>query len=304
MHSSEWALVAFTILAQISVGFYLLFAAFNLWTTKKYCTEAVAFISNNSLQSIYGLLLMSVLFSFFHLGNPFNSFYAINNLGNSWLSREILALLIFVFLSGFFTYMHIKKMSSPRIRGAAAWIVAVSGVVLIYSMSKIYMLPTIPTWNSYTTPSAFYLTTIMLGAIALFTVFYINHEARAKARINLIKIDESLLKKSLKMIVLFGALIIISEVVINILQAAKHVSIVSERTGQEFTEVNGMIWYLRYRIISAFIGLLLLILANNKALKKKVNQYRWLIYPGLFLLFISQVIGRIFFYSTYIQSGI
>ncbi|MFC2133638.1 dimethyl sulfoxide reductase anchor subunit family protein [Bacteroidota bacterium] len=304
MHSSEWALVTFTILVQISAGFYLALAVFNKWTTSKYDIEGPDFLGKWSLISVFALIILSAIVSFFHLGNPLYAFYSIANINSSWLSREILLLIIYILFSGIFTYIHKKKLLVAALRGLFGWIVVVIGMILIYSMANIYMLPTVPTWNTITTPITFYLTSLLLGIISLFLTFFIDHQRRAQLKRDFVDPEEILLKKSLKLAVILGLSVIIVEVGMNIVQAANHVTLFAEQTGSKFTGNSNMIWFLRYRIISGFIGLFILIFAYNRSAPRKILSYRWVIYTGLLCIFLSQLLGRIFFYSTYLQGGI
>lgn len=304
MPSSEWTLIAFTILVQTSAGFYFALAIFNKWTTTKYDIEGPEFLGKWSLISVFALTILAAFVSFFHLGSPFSAFYSIANIESSWLSREILLLIIYLIFSGIFTYVHRKKISLAVVRGLFGWIVVVLGMALVYSMSKIYMIPTVPTWNTITTPITFFLTSLLLGIISLFLTFFIDHQRRAQLKRDFVDPEEVLLKKSLKLAVILGFSVIIVEVGMNIVQAANHVTLFTEQTGLQYTDSNNMIWFLRYRIISGFIGLFILIFAYNRSVQRKILPYRWIIYSGLLFIFLSQLLGRIFFYATYLQAGI
>ena len=49
------------------------------------------------------------------------------------------------------------------------WAAAVLALILVFCMSKIYRLRTVPVWNRFTTPVAFFTTTLLL------TLFGISH---------------------------------------------------------------------------------------------------------------------------------
>lgn len=304
MQFSEWALVTFTILVQISAGFYFALAIFNIWTTNKYDIEGPDFLGKWSLISVFGVIILSAFVSFFHLGSPFSAFYSIANIDSSWLSREILLLIIYIIFSGIFTYIHKKKLLMAALRGFLGWIVVVVGIILIYSMAKIYMLPTVPTWNTITTPITFYLTSLLLGILLLFLTFFIDHQRRAQLKRDFVDPEEILLKKSLKLAVILGISVIIVEVGMNIVQAANHATLFTEQTGSKFDGSSNMIWFLRYRIVTGFIGLFILVFAYKRIVPRKILSYRWVIYTGVLFIFLSQLLGRMFFYSTYLQNGI
>ncbi|MFW9273472.1 DmsC/YnfH family molybdoenzyme membrane anchor subunit, partial [Glaesserella parasuis] len=43
-------------------------------------------------------------------------------------------------------------------------VVAISGLIFIGAMAKLYLIPTVPTWNSVYTPVLFFLTVILAGS--------------------------------------------------------------------------------------------------------------------------------------------
>ena len=53
-----------------------------------------------------------------------------------------------------------KTASSP-------WLMAIVGLVLIYSMSRVYLLRAVPAWNSWRTNTAFFLSATVLGALGM-----------------------------------------------------------------------------------------------------------------------------------------
>ena len=95
-----------------------------------------------------GAALVGVIFSFLHLGNPTNAPRSLSNIGTSWLSREITGVLIYSALLMGTTILHFVMPSAGR---SLKWLVdltALTGVILIFIMSKIYMIPARPAWNS------------------------------------------------------------------------------------------------------------------------------------------------------------
>jgi DMSO reductase anchor subunit len=160
----EWPLVAFTTLGQAAVGVFLLFHL-------PFIVRGRLPGSGWRLTWIVTLALVALitgaaaLASFFHLRHPLRARRALNNLGTSWLSREILFELLFgglVVLEGWLAY------ARPASR-ASLWPIVVAaslaGVLFIASMARLYMLPALPVWKGAYTPLSFFLTTFVLGAV-------------------------------------------------------------------------------------------------------------------------------------------
>ncbi len=105
--------------------------------------------------------------SLLHLGAPLNAIRTLSNIGHSWLSREILAGLMFLGLWAVNFHLDRRPPATPWLRGAFLPALALAGVLLIWSMARVYMLPARPLWDSWLTLTSFFLTTILLGAVAM-----------------------------------------------------------------------------------------------------------------------------------------
>ncbi len=165
MPANEIPLVAFTLLGQISFGLIWSLAIIKLSHSgfRKYNTQA--FFNIGFLIS-FVLLIAALAVSFLHLGKPQNAVKAINNLESSWLSREILAAIIFAF-SLFIMNLLIRLQSQNIIKTFFFIITFLSGFFFIFSMSELYRLPTVPSWYSFKTYIDFFASGIISGGLIL-----------------------------------------------------------------------------------------------------------------------------------------
>ena len=99
----EFALVAFTILGQMSVGAFLVLGVVNFFVARKAGHEEADRMSDRALIAIIITLGLGMLASLFHLGSPLSAPRAVTNFATSWLSREILVGVIFAVLGVIFT---------------------------------------------------------------------------------------------------------------------------------------------------------------------------------------------------------
>jgi anaerobic dimethyl sulfoxide reductase subunit B len=145
----ELPLVAFTLLLQMAAGL----AVFSLRLSP---------IPSPVLLAIGGLIGMGGLISFLHLGRKRNAWRAGIHLKKSWLSREIL-------IAGLFIAAWAMTAGLQWIWNIAAspWPMAILGLVLIYSMSRVYLLRAVPAWNSWRTNTSFFLSATVLGALGM-----------------------------------------------------------------------------------------------------------------------------------------
>jgi len=161
---SEWQLVLFTIFTQMSVG------TFVIWGSSALCSAT----PDNPLASFFPAILLTltlvmlfigILCAGMHLGNPFHAIFSVNNPQSSWLSREAIlggtfALLIILVLLRYLFDRSDALFDRTLIGGAI-----ITGLLLVYSISRLYMIRTVPAWNNLSTPVTFFITTFLLGAI-------------------------------------------------------------------------------------------------------------------------------------------
>lgn len=145
------SLVLFTLLAQTAVGAYWVLAGARA-------------LSRLALGVLLGLMAASLAASLFHLGTPLRAYGAVRHLGSSWVSREILAALVFAGLilgQAAAAWAELPLGQSPALAG----LTALGGLALLYSMSRAYRLRTVPAWDSPATLLSFGATAGLLGGL-------------------------------------------------------------------------------------------------------------------------------------------
>lgn len=163
----ERSLVAFTILGQTAAGMSWAVAGAG-WMERGAVDSGSAALHPMfpPLLAIGPLLAIAALASLLHLGSPRNAWRALANLRSSWLSREILGLLLFG--TGWVVLVGLVSTREPpsAVVWATAGVVAALGAGLVYGMSQVYRLRTVPAWDTALTPAAFFLTAASLGGLA------------------------------------------------------------------------------------------------------------------------------------------
>lgn len=172
MNIRDWPLLVFTLSIQFSVGVVLLYDLFLLFPI---------FRKKEKLQLRFQMILLTaliaafagVLFSLLHLGNPVNALKTLSNLNNSWLSREILFVIIYSGLLLIITGLQFLFPVSVRSYKWLLDITSLTGLVLVYVMSRIYWIHSMPAWDSIFTPIDFYLAMLLFGSSFLL-LFQLN----------------------------------------------------------------------------------------------------------------------------------
>jgi anaerobic dimethyl sulfoxide reductase subunit C (anchor subunit) len=163
MHENFTYLVFFTTLSQTAVG-ALIFREMTIMR------GGFEFISDRykkrSLLIITFLLILSLAIAFLHLGYPVNALNALNNIGRSWLSREILSLSLLIVALLIYLIV-IFKDKSWRAAKTLSLVAIFLGISFIFSMIKLYLVPSIPSWYHPFTPVSYIITTLLCGFVLL-----------------------------------------------------------------------------------------------------------------------------------------
>lgn len=165
MAKKEWPLIAFTLLSQTAVGFFLLFTVPLALSGTGTGAADVRLLRLRSLVFVLALLAAAAALSFFHLGNPFNAYRALNNVRTSRLSREIFFELLLIFLIAVLGWLEWRRIGNQDLRLGLYLLASLAGVGLVWTMASIYRLEAVPVWNNAMTPFSFFMTAFVLGAL-------------------------------------------------------------------------------------------------------------------------------------------
>ena len=181
---TERPLVAFTLLAQTAVGAFITLGALDVWAGGVTGQPGAVSLTGAPLLAIGPVMGAALLISLLHLGAPAASWRALANLRSSWLSREILFALLFTATSALCAVLRATGTGSGSVRGAAAALAACCGIALVYAMSRVYRVRTLPLWNTSLTTLSFFGTALLLGTLAAGTALVLlpgSHDASLAA---------------------------------------------------------------------------------------------------------------------------
>lgn len=113
-----------------------------------------------------GLLAAAGAAAVLHLGSPRNAWRALSGIRTSWLSRELL--LVIVVGAGWAVLMIVTAagVAGPATRRALLTVVSAAGAALVYAMARVYRLPTVPAWDTRLTTVTFFLAAAATGGLA------------------------------------------------------------------------------------------------------------------------------------------
>ena len=306
MNTKEWALIAYTILTQMSVGAFVVLGLAHTYALRKAGEKQANALSNRALLAIGPVLVLATLASLFHLGNPTNAYRAISNIGSSWLSREILLTLLFIGAGGVFAIMQWRQIGEFRVRQAIAVVAAIIGLGLVYSMSQVYQLRAEPAWDTAATPVLFFTTTFLLGALAVGVAFVATY-TYLKSRVSSDELGQlsDLLRDTLRWIavgsiVLLGVELVIIPLYVSTLATGGPTAIASvDKMSGDYGGVFAL------RLILGFIGAGLFgLFLYRSAVLNRQNVMITAVYAAFALVLVAEVLGRFLFYASQARIGL
>ena len=298
----EFALISFTILAQMSVGAFLVLGLVRFFVARKAGQEEADRMCDRSLVAVVIILGLGMVASLFHLAHPLSAPRAITNFATSWLSREILSGSVFFALSGVYMVLQLFKLGPAVLRTVVAWLAALVGVVFVYNMSMIYMLPTQPAWDSLATPVSFFTTALLLGLLSMGAAFVANYSYVKRKDPSCADVQCQLLRSTLRSIavasvILLGVELVVIPVYLVSLASGSPQAIASARliSGQ-----YGLVFLLRVVLAFAGAGVFGFFLYQNTQKDGNDPVLGFNAYTAFALVFVAEVLGRFIFYATQI----
>lgn len=282
MRSRDASLVFLTVLSQGSIGIVLCLTGLAYFSDHATAPVGAGFSDWPALLLALILVVVATAASFLHLGNPANAPRALSNLSGSWLSREILAI-------GAYSLLLAAALVAGW-AGAESGIsrlllipAALAGLFLLWSMSCVYLVPTIPPWNHWYTPVSFMTTTLCLGSIGAMLLMNPGQPE--------LKVFMGILVTALAVELLTG-----------ILNQQRLVRMEPGFDMPTFSHGTYYMWFTaRLAILAvAYVATLFVLLQPDISLAEHVH---WM-YPVFVMVIIQEFAGRRMFYASYFRAGI
>lgn len=281
----ERSLVAFTLMSQMAVGAFWVLGALHFWAG---AADADA-LADKALWAVPVAMILAVLASFFHLGTPLKAWRAFASLRSSWLSREILFAVLFTGASGLLAGLEWFKLGTVAARSFTAWAGGLLGLLLIYSMANAYRLRTVPAWDTWMTPASFFITTFLLGGLAVGAFWVLGVATDTPAG----RLRPSLQWIALGAVVLLSVELVITSLWIAGLAAGRGAA---SRAAARITQRRRSVFRLRLALAVlgvAVAGVVLSPWGEGPMMSLAIG-----------LVLASEVLGRLLFYEARVRHGV
>jgi len=280
-------LIGFTLLSQMSAGLLVLYNIMVFLPTFRNKGRMPAWFKTIPLTAFI-LGISAMIFSIFHLGHPLKAAQSLNNLSSSWLSREILFMLLFLFFNGSYVFMIFRMSEWKRLMLVFLNLGSLLGIVLVYSMSRVYTDLPVPAWQPIFTFLNFSASAIATGGIVL--LLFLTQKGSLSAQ------------RSLSWILAIIFLLEIAAIPVFLSYLDQN-SLTSQQSLKILLDDYGIIFYIRlaFQVLS-----LVFIFTAILNLKSNIDENKKLLWPVIMAsacIFLSEISGRILFYAVVVPLG-
>ncbi|MFV2057757.1 MAG: DmsC/YnfH family molybdoenzyme membrane anchor subunit [Thiohalomonadales bacterium] len=179
LRSREDPLVKFTLITQAVIGAFSILFLLPILGLNHTPVAQYESVYGVFLFALLGLQAYGLFTSTMHLGKPQRFYRAFNNLRYSPVSREVAAVAVFFNALAAYTVLHtfpqlLAFLPTGLVTGLTAifgWLALVAGPIALYAMHKIYRIEARPYWNHWQVLTAFFGTTLSLGALSVAVVY-------------------------------------------------------------------------------------------------------------------------------------
>lgn len=279
---NEWPLMLFTVIAQCAMGAFW-WCSFALLAGN--LSEEQRARLERGMLVIWVMMGVAFVFSSAHLGSPFRAINAIFRFGQSPLSNEVVFGSAFAGLGFLRWLMVVRNIGSEAARKGVLLLTLACSLGFLWGMSSFYLMPTVPTWNTPLTPTAFILTALIGGGAVAATLF-------AAARIS----EPALLATGPARL---ASVALIAAVLVTLAQSASLPALSSSiKQAAELSPDYAGLMGVRFLLLFAALGLWLKRSGRGETLAVSTGVF------CVILAMLGEMIGRGVFYGLYMTVGL
>ncbi|MCL9774470.1 dimethyl sulfoxide reductase anchor subunit family protein [Vibrio methylphosphonaticus] len=275
----EWPLIIFTVFAQTAVGAFIVLGCLNLFGK---ASDDVKARINRNMFFIWVFMGLGFMASTAHLGSPMRAINALNQIGTSWLSREILFGSAFFAFGGLFWLLDVLKKGSIAIRKGLLVGGMLMGVVFMVAMTNVYLINTVPTWDTPFTTYSFAITAILSGVM-------LSHVLMRGAGFQCAGYNRA---AGTLVVVTTGVAVLVTMAMVSSLSGIESAIVAAS----DLVPNMAMIQNTRFALI--FVGVALWVMS----LRKQDHALPFAV-SGFALVVIAELIGRSVFFGLHMTSG-
>jgi anaerobic dimethyl sulfoxide reductase subunit C (anchor subunit) len=306
MNIREWTLPVYTILTQLAAGALLVLWVIRTLGNSKYGRGEVDWIIRIPILIILITVIAGITGAHFHLSRPYLSFLALRNFHTSWLSRELVFNLFFIFAVGCLCTLLWFGNGHNKLITVLGWVAILFGFATDYCMSRVYLLPSQPAWNSPLTSVSFLETTLLLGVMTVPVLLIMDLKFSKSQQQENQSIRPRIIQGS------FDWLAVIAVVMVIVIAVLNYFQISSLRAGNESAQTSlGLLLELyqpllviRYALLFVGVGWLGSAVVLSHSRREAAEELVVPVFIACLLVMIAEILGRFLFFAIHVRIGI
>ena len=306
MNLREWALPVYTILMQLAVGALLVLWVIRSSARSRFEASEMDRMIRNPILVIVVTTVMGMGGAHFHLSKPFYSFLAVLNIGSSWLSREIFFTVLFLLSTAGLWYVSRNKNHHQKLITNLGWVAILFGLIVVYCMARIYILPAQEAWNSLSMIASFYTTTLLIGGMTIACLMVLDFKFAEIQKPEDVELHARLIRFSFKGL----SYLTLGSVILDFAITFFQINFLGRGDATARSSLSLLVGvYLPLLILrSAFLvyaSLSLSYFVNRMYRGADAPQSVMMpVYMSGLLIFVGEIIGRFLFYAIHVRIGI
>ncbi len=303
----EWSLPIYTILIEMAGGMLLFLWAIRTLLARKFDYQKFDLAIKNILYIILITTIIALIGAHFHLSKPYHSFLALLNFDRSWLSREIAFSLLFLLFTTYLCWLFENNHLEIMFKGTVGWLAIFLAAANTFSMANIYLLPTQPAWNTYSTFLNFAGSALLLGSMALAALLVMDFRYSELNSHPKIDVQTGIIRFSLpwlSSIALILASTLIIDQVSQIQSMAESSDPISKASLHLLTKLYPSL--LIMRVVTTLVGTIGMFsyVIYHRWKNLPINSLLVPSYTTCLLVIIGEILGRFLFYASHIRIGL
>lgn len=306
MNVREWALPVYTILMQLTVGSLFVLWLIRSLSNSKFSHQEIDRIIRNPIFVIAFTAVVAMGGSHFHLSKPFHSFLAVLNFKSSWLSREIVFTVLFFLTMMSLLYLTYFRAYHRRLITALGWLAIFFGIILIYCMARIYLLPTQVAWNSNMVIFSFYTTSFLLGVMAIACLMVLDLKFAEIQKTDDVELRVEVIRYSFSGLAFMTVLLIFARILTLFVQMQELAQgdLIARTSLRLLLELYEPLLFMRLIFIVSAAVYFSIPVYRICRWQLPPQKLMMPVYLSCLLILVGEIIGRFLFYATHIRVGI
>lgn len=306
MNLREWALPVYTILIQLATG-----SLVALWLIRariaKLGGKELDRFTRVPILILFSTIVIAIVGAHFHLSKPYLSFLAMTNFMHSWLSREIIVTVLFFLSMGILTYLTWFVPGHFRMKTALGWTAAFFGLVTVFCMAQVYLLPTQIAWNSAMTIFSYYAEAALLGTTALGAILLMDLTFNYEQKNEEVEAHDQVVAKALRNLAFASVIALMANLILNSQQIIHLNSLQNESAQVSMRLLSNLyqpLFLIRLALRVAGVSWLIIKYLRISREKGEIKRLIGPAYIACTLVLVGEILGRFLFYAVHVRSGI